>query len=75
LEKSIIKKLNVVEDREQHQLEISNRFSALENLGEKNNINRDSESISISKSQLRQSRATNQPTTRSTAFLENVIKA
>jgi hypothetical protein len=35
LERVVIKNLNEVEDREQYQLEISNRFTALENLEDK----------------------------------------
>jgi hypothetical protein len=44
-----VKKLNEVECKEQHHVEISNRFTALENLDTEVNINRDQETIRISK--------------------------
>jgi hypothetical protein len=40
-----LKKLNVVEGKEQYWVEISNRFAALENLDDEMNINRASETI------------------------------
>jgi hypothetical protein len=43
MEKSNLKKLNGAEGKEQCHVEISNRFTALENLDNKVEINRDSE--------------------------------
>ena len=45
IEKSVIKKLNLVEDREQNQLKTSNMFAALENFNDNGNINRDLENV------------------------------
>jgi hypothetical protein len=46
-----IKKLNQIEGKEQYHVEISNRFTALENLDTEVDINRASKNVRISKFQ------------------------
>jgi hypothetical protein len=47
----ILKQLNKVEDKKQYQVEISNRFAALENLDDDVDINRAWETVRVSKFQ------------------------
>jgi hypothetical protein len=48
MERFNLKILNEVGDREQHHVEVSNKFAALENLYTEVDINRDCETVRIS---------------------------